>query len=205
MDKLPMYNAQGQLMGELEVKDGFILDEPKTHLFHEVVRAKLADRRQGTADTKERSDVRGGGKKPYRQKGTGQARRGTSRSPIMPGGGTTFGPHPRSYHFKINKKVRGLAVQSALSLKLLEEKLIVVDSLNLTEPKTKKVVELLANFKVQKALFIDQANDLLMLSVRNLPRSRYLDCRALNVYDLLAFDHVIMSSNAYKALEERFC
>ena len=173
------------------------------HLVHMAVVLQLANKRQGTQKAKTRSEVRGGGRKPWRQKGTGHARQGSIRAPQWTGGGVVFAPVPRDYSFKMNKKEKAAAIKSALSSKVSEDKLIVVDSLDLEAPKTKRMKEVLANLKADKALVVvdgDAANTI--LSVRNLPTARGIYSNSINVYDILKYDAVVITKSAVKAIEE---
>jgi large subunit ribosomal protein L4 len=174
------------------------------HLMHQVVVAQMNNRRAGTAATKTKGFVRGGGKKPWRQKGTGRARSGSIRSPIWVGGGTIFGPHPKDYEVRLPKKARRAALLSALSLKKREEKLLVVSELDLSESKTKLMRQLLHELQVQSALIvIPQENRKIELAARNLPRVKVIRAEGLNVYDLLRHEHLILTAAAVKAIEER--
>jgi large subunit ribosomal protein L4 len=176
----------------------------RPHLLHQTVVMQLANRRAGSASTKTKGLVRGGGKKPWRQKGTGRARAGSSRSPIWVGGGTTFGPQPRDYSYRMPRTARREALLSALSLKHREGKLIVVDKLELDSPKTKLMVQALADLKVESALIvIPQTDAKIERSARNLPRVKVLRVEGLNVYDLLRYEHLILTEGALKMLEER--
>jgi large subunit ribosomal protein L4 len=174
------------------------------HLMHQVVVAQLNNRRAGTSATKTKGFVRGGGKKPWRQKGTGRARAGSIRSPIWVGGGTVFGPHPKDYDVRLPKKARRAALLSALSLKKREDKLVVVEQLDLSESKTKLMRQLLDELKVQSALIVlPEANPRIELAARNLPTVKVIRAEGLNVYDLLRYDHLILTTAAVKAIEER--
>ncbi|HWQ69735.1 MAG TPA: 50S ribosomal protein L4 [Patescibacteria group bacterium] len=177
-----------------------------SHLMHDVVRMQLANRRQGTASTRRRSEVRGGGKKPWKQKGTGRARSGTRRSPLWRGGGTVFGPQPRSYAYEIPRQVRAAALRAALSEKVRAGQFMVVDNLSLEEPSTKAVTALLARLGVQgRALIVtDQAqpDDAVSKSCRNLPYLTLVPTAGLNVYDILRHDTLIMTKGAVSAVEE---
>jgi len=177
---------------------------PRPRLLHQTVVMQLANRRAGSAATKSKGFVSGGGKKPWRQKGTGRARAGSVRSPIWVGGGTTFGPHPRDYSYRMPRKARKEALLSALSLKNRENKIIVVDKLELEEPKTKIMAQALNELKVTSALIvIAQSDEKIERSARNLPRVKVLRVEGLNVYDLLCYEHLILTEGALKLLEER--
>jgi large subunit ribosomal protein L4 len=176
----------------------------RPHLLHQAVVMQLRNRRAGTAATKSKGFVRGGGKKPWRQKGTGRARAGSIRSPIWVGGGTIFGPQPRDYSFRMPRKARREALLSALSLKKQEGKLIVLDKLELEEAKTKLMARALAELNVQSALIVvPQPDERIERSARNLSKIKVLRVEGLNVYDLLRYDHLILMEGALKLLKER--
>jgi large subunit ribosomal protein L4 len=178
--------------------------KPRTHLLHQAVVMQLANRRTGSAATKSKGFVSGGGKKPWRQKGTGRARAGSIRSPIWVGGGTVFGPQPRDYSYRMPRTARREALLSALSLKKRESKLIVVDKLELEQAKTKLMVQALAELKVASALLvIAQADAKIERSARNLPNVKVLRVDGLNVYDLLRYEHLILTEQALKILQEK--
>ncbi|HLN82938.1 MAG TPA: 50S ribosomal protein L4 [Candidatus Binatia bacterium] len=178
--------------------------KPRTHLLHQAVVMQLANRRTGSAATKSKGFVSGGGKKPWRQKGTGRARAGSIRSPIWVGGGTVFGPQPRDYSYRMPRTARREALLSALSLKKRESKLIVVDKLELEQAKTKLMVQALAELKVASALLvIPQADAKIERSARNLPKVKVLRVDGLNVYDLLRYEHLILTEQALKILQEK--
>src|SRR5690242_13458835 len=173
--------------------------KPRTHLLHQAVVMQLANRRTGTAATKSKGFVTGGGKKPWRQKGTGRARAGSIRSPIWVGGGTTFGPHPRDYSYRMPRTARREALLSALSLKNKDGKIIVVDKFELDQPKTKLMVKALADLNVASALIvIAQPNETIARAARNIPRVKVLRFEGLNVYDLLHHEHLILTDEALK-------
>lgn len=176
----------------------------RAHLLHQAVIMQLANRRAGSAATKSKGFVRGGGKKPWRQKGTGRARAGSTRSPIWVGGGTVFGPTPRDYSYRMPRTARHQALLSALSLKNRDGKIIVVDKLELEAAKTKLMVAALAQLKIASALIVIAQPDVnLERSARNLPRIKVLRVEGLNVYDLLRYDHLVLTVGALKLLEER--
>src|SRR4249920_2355897 len=176
----------------------------RPHLLHQAVVMQLANRRAGSAATKSKGLVRGGGKKPWKQKGTGRARSGSIRSPIWVGGGTTFGPQPRDYSYRMPRTARREALLSALSLKSRDGKIVVVDKFQLDEPKTKLMVKALAELKVESALIvIAQPDTKIERSARNLPKVKVLRVEGLNVYDLLRYDHLVLTEGALKILEER--
>ncbi|MGH7854216.1 MAG: 50S ribosomal protein L4 [Candidatus Binatia bacterium] len=176
----------------------------RAHLLHQTIVMQLANRRAGSAATKSKGFVRGGGKKPWRQKGTGRARAGSTRSPIWVGGGTTFGPQPRDYSYRLPRTARREALLSALSLKNRDGKIIVVDKFELEEAKTKLMAKALAELKVESAVIvIPQANEKIERSARNLPKIKVLRVEGVNVYDLLRYDHLILTQEALQRLEER--
>jgi large subunit ribosomal protein L4 len=178
--------------------------KPRTHLLHQAVVMQLANRRTGSAATKSKGFVSGGGKKPWRQKGTGRARAGSIRSPIWVGGGTVFGPQPRDYSYRLPRTARREALLSALSLKKRENKVIVVDKFELEQAKTKLMVQALAELKVASALLvIPQADAKIERSARNLPKVKVLRVEGLNVYDLLRYEHLILTGDALKILQEK--
>jgi large subunit ribosomal protein L4 len=178
--------------------------KPRTHLLHQAVVMQLANRRTGSAATKSKGFVSGGGKKPWRQKGTGRARAGSIRSPIWVGGGTVFGPQPRDYSYRMPRTARREALLSALSLKKRENKVIVVDKFELEQAKTKLMVQALAELKVASALLvIPQADAKIERSARNLPKIKVLRVEGLNVYDLLRYEHLILTDDALKILQEK--
>jgi large subunit ribosomal protein L4 len=176
----------------------------RVHLLHQTIVMQLANRRAGSASTKSKGLVRGGGKKPWRQKGTGRARAGSIRSPIWVGGGTTFGPQPRDYSYRMPRTARREALLSALSVKNRDGKIIVVDKFELEEAKTKLMVKALAELKVESAVIvISRSNEKIERSARNLSKIKVLRVEGLNVYDLLRYDHLILTHEALQRLEER--
>lgn len=206
MPKVSVYNILGEVVSEMELNPKLFDSEINEAVMHEVVVAQLAAKRQGTASTKSRGEVRGGGAKPWRQKGTGRARHGTTRSPIWVGGAIAFGPKPRTYGYTIPKKVRRLAIYSALSSKVKSENLIVVDQLNLEVPKTKEIVKMLNNLKVSgKALIVTATPDSVVYrSAKNIEGVSTAVADSINVYDLLKFTTVVMTQDAVKKVEEVF-
>ena len=208
MAVLNIYNLAGEQTGTVEVNDAVFGIEPNKVVLHEVLTAELAAARQGTASTKTRAMVRGGGRKPFKQKGTGRARQGSIRAPHMVGGGVTFGPHPRSYEKKVNKKVRNLALRSALSAKVAAGNVLVLDYEGIDTPKTKVIVNLVNKVDAkQKQLFV--VNDLatmndfnLYLSVRNLENAVVLQPNEIGVYWLLKQEKVILTKEALATVEE---
>ena len=203
MPTLDVYSAKRDKVGELAVKDEVFAAESKPHLLHEVVVWQLACRRSGNASTKTRAEVRGGGKKPWRQKGTGRARAGTRRSPLWRGGGTTFGPKPRDYSYNPPKKVRKGALKVALSDKLREDNLLVIRDFELAEIKTKDFVKVLDNFETKSALVVISDSDQVMeKSSANIPHVKVLRAEGLNVYDIMRHERVILLENAVSPIEE---
>ncbi|PIE65920.1 MAG: 50S ribosomal protein L4 [Deltaproteobacteria bacterium] len=203
MPVVDVYNLDRQKVGTVELADDIFDVEVREHLFHEVVTAQLAARRTGSAKTKERWEIRGTQKKAWRQKGTGRARQGSRKAPHWVGGGTVFGPRPRSFAKKVNKKVRRAALAAALSRRQQEGRLTVLDSMALAEIKTKQVRKILDTFEAPKALLVDTDNDNLMLSARNLPKSHFVAVRELNVYDILRHDQLLISKAAAELLQKR--
>jgi len=195
MTKLAVYNIGNQKVNDIELEDQIFKVKPDPALFYNVVRMNLASQRKGSAATKNRALVRGGGAKPWRQKGTGRARAGSRRSPLWRGGGTIFGPMPRDYAFSLPKKERRLALRAALSLKLQDEKLILLDEFPLNGFKTKQVLEVLKRFNVENALIVtSEKNIFLERSTRNIPSVEVLHADELNVYDILNHEHLILLS-----------
>lgn len=203
MPTVAIYNINGEQVGELMLSEEVFGVEVNESVLHDAVVMQLAGRRLGTHATKTRSDVSGGGRKPWRQKGTGRARHGTTRSPIWRGGGVVFGPHPRDYHYSLPKKVRRLALKSALSAKVNSGALVVVDYLQLEQPKTKDMVKILGNLKVDEALLVTEgAGDAVEKSARNIPGVKPLDAAGLNVYDILAYNKLVITKDAVARVEE---
>ncbi|MGD9504458.1 MAG: 50S ribosomal protein L4 [Syntrophobacteraceae bacterium] len=203
MATVDLYNINREVVGQLDLNDGIFSVQVKPHVLHEVVLYQLAKRRAGTAQTKGRSDVSGGGKKPWRQKGTGRARAGTSRSPIWRGGGTIHGPHPRSYEFHVLKKVRRQALKMALTQKLIDQELTVLDALQLERIKTKDFHAILKRFELQKTLVvIPGQDDAIERSARNIPNVKVLRSEGLNVYDLLNYHNLLLTKETVGKIEE---
>ena len=204
MPKIVVYNMQHEQVGELDLPDGIFAETQYDQLLHEVVRYQRAKARSGTADTKVRSDVRGGGRKPYRQKGTGRARQGTRRAPQFAGGGVVFGPHPRDFSFKLNKKVRRNALKSAITRRTADAKLILVDELALSGIKTKQFAAFLDKFEIESALVVlDREDRNVQLSARNIPRITVMPSQGLNVQDVLRHEHLVLTVPAVEAVKER--
>lgn len=203
MAKVSVYNIEGSQVGEIELNDSVFGVEVNEHLVHMAVVAQLAAKRQGTQSAKTRAEVSGGGKKPWRQKGTGHARQGSTRAPQWTGGGVAFAPKPRTYTIKMNKKERRLALKSALTSRVNENKLIVLDSFNMDEIKTKKFQAVMNNLKVSKALVVmAEKNDNIVLSARNIPAVKTALTNTINVYDILKYDTVVVTKDAVNAIQE---
>lgn len=203
MPTIPVYNIKGSKVGEIALNDNIFAVKVNKPLLHEAVTMQLASMRLGTAASKNRTAVRGGGRKPYRQKGTGQARQGSRRAPNWKGGGVVFGPNPRDYNYDLPKKARRQALKSALSSKVESGEIIILDLLNLAEPKTKEMVEILGNLKAEKALIVTNIADVnVYKSARNIPGVLSLVSDGLNVYDILSHNHLIITKDAVGKLEE---
>ncbi|WP_120463622.1 50S ribosomal protein L4 [Paenibacillus aceti] len=204
MPKVALFNVSGSQVGEVELNDAVFGIEPNTHVLHEAVVMQRASLRFGTHKVKGRSEVRGGGRKPWKQKGTGRARQGSIRAPQWVGGGTVFGPTPRSYAYKLPKKVRRLAIKSALSAKVIDQDIIVLDALSMSAPKTKEFAAILNNLKVdRKALVVAPSyDDNVALSARNIPGVKFVAADGINVLDVLAHDKLIITKEAAQKVEE---
>ena len=203
MSKVSVYNMQGAQVGEMELNDAVFGVEVNEHLVKMAVTNILANKRQGTQKAKTRSEVSGGGRKPWRQKGTGHARQGSTRSPQWTGGGVVFAPTPRDYTFKLNKKERRLALKSALTSRVQENKLIVLDELKLDAPKTKDMQKVLDALKVNKALVVLKDKDEnVVLSTRNIPNVVTALTNTINVYDVLKYNTLILTKDSVAAIEE---
>jgi large subunit ribosomal protein L4 len=198
-----VYDIENNKVSEIELSDAVFGAEVNEHAIYEVVKMQMAFRRRGTASTKVRHDIKGGGKKPWRQKGTGRARVGTTRSPLWRGGGVVFGPHPRDYSFTVPKKVRKLALVSALSMKVKEERILILKDFPMEEIKTKKFKEVADRFGWKKALVLmDKANPFLEKSSRNIKGIKMMRSEGINVYDLLNHDHLVILEPSVKMIEE---
>ena len=203
MAKVSVFNMEGKEVEQMELADSVFGVEVNDHLVHMAVLQQLANKRQGTQKAKTRSEVRGGGRKPWRQKGTGHARQGSTRSPQWTGGGVVFAPTPRDYSFKLNRKEKRAALLSALSSRVQENKLIVVDQLAFDEIKTKKFAELLRNLKVEKALVVlGQDDEKAIISARNIPDVKTAQINSINVYDILKYNTLVVTKEAVKSIEE---
>ena len=203
MASVAVYNIEGKEVDKLELNDSVFGVEINEHLVHLAVVSQLANSRQGTQSAKTRSEVSGGGKKPWRQKGTGHARQGSTRAPQWTGGGVVFAPKPRDYSMKMNKKEKQIAIKSALTSKVQDTKLVVVDQFNLDEIKTSKFAKVLKNLNVEKALVVTKdVEEKLVLSARNIPTVKTTVSNAINVYDILKYDSLVMTKDAVAAIEE---
>ncbi|MCR4779023.1 MAG: 50S ribosomal protein L4 [Lachnospiraceae bacterium] len=203
MANVSVYNMEGKEVGKLDLNDVVWNTEVNEHLMHMAVVSQLANKRQGTQSAKTRSEVSGGGRKPWRQKGTGHARQGSIRAAQWVGGGMIFAPKPRDYSFKMNRKEKQAAICSALTTKVAEEKLVVVDSLDLKEVKTKEMVKVLGNLKADKALVVmADKNDNVALSARNIQGVRTALTNTINVYDILKYDKLVVTKDAVAKIEE---
>ncbi len=202
MPVLAVYDIEKNKVSEVELRKDIFGAEVKKDLIYEVVRRQLACRRAGTHSTKRRGEVKGGGRKPWRQKGTGRARAGTIRSPLWRGGGIVFGPHPRDYAYSVPKKMRKAALISALSMKVIEEKIVVLRDFPMAGIKTKTFKEVLERFGLKKTLFVlDKADPVLEKSSRNLRDVKMMRSEGINVYDLLKYDHLVLMEPSIKVIE----
>lgn len=203
MANISVYNMEGKEVGTMELNDAVFGVEVNEHLLHFSVVRQLANNRQGTQKAKTRAEVRGGGRKPWRQKGTGHARQGSTRSPQWTGGGVVFAPTPRDYSIKMNKKERRIALKSALTAKVQANKFIVLDELKLNEIKTKEMAKVLDNLKVSKALIVLNDNDKnVVMSARNIPNVLTASTNTINVYDILKYNAVVITKAAVASIEE---
>ncbi|HEX7055693.1 MAG TPA: 50S ribosomal protein L4, partial [Bacilli bacterium] len=206
MPKVALFNTSGEQIGDIELSDAVFGIEPNEHVVHDAVVMQQASLRMGTHKVKGRSEVSGGGKKPWRQKGTGRARQGSIRAPQWKGGGIVFGPTPRSYSYKLPKKVRRLALKSVLSAKVKDNEMIVLDQLSFAKPKTKEFVAVLKNLNVErKALVVGaEYDDNVALSIRNVPGVKFVTAEGINVLDVIGHDRLIMTKDAVAKVEEVF-
>lgn len=196
-------NMSGSEVGSVELNENIFGIEVNEHVMHQAVVQYLANQRQGTKSAKTRAEVRGGGRKPWRQKGTGRARQGSIRSPQWTGGGVVFAPKPRDFSFKLNKKVKRLALRSALTTKVNNEKFVVVDELKLNEIKTKEMKKVLDNLKVNKGLVVlEENNKNVVLSARNIPNVKTAGVNTINVYDILKYESFVVTKEALAKIEE---
>ena len=203
MANVSVYNMEGKEVGKIDLNDAIFGVEVNEHLVHMAVVQQLANNRQGTQKAKTRSEVSGGGRKPWRQKGTGHARQGSTRAPQWTGGGMVFAPTPRDYSFKLNKKEKRAALKSALTSKVQDSKLVVVDELKFDEIKTKKFAEVMKNLNANKALVVLNENDeKVILSARNIPDVQTALTNTINVYDIMKAGTVVLTQDAVKKIEE---
>ena len=203
MPKVDLLNIEGKKVGDIELAESIFGVEVNTDVMHEVVVNYLANQRQGTGSTKTRSEVTGGGKKPWKQKGTGRARQGSIRAPQWIKGGIALGPKPRSYKYTLNKKVKRLALKSALSSKVKENEIIVLDSLNFDEIKTKNMAKVLENIKANKALIVLADKNLnVQASARNIPNTKTALVNTINTYDILKYGTLVLTKDAVEKIEE---
>lgn len=203
MANISVFNIEGKEVGSIELNDAVFGVNVNEHLVHMAVVAQLANKRQGTQKAKTRSEVSGGGRKPWKQKGTGHARQGSTRSPQWKGGGVVFAPTPRDYTINLNKKEKRIALKSALTSRVLENKFIVVDDFAMSEIKTKKMQQTLSNLNVKKALVVCAENEKnTVLSVRNIYGVKAASPKTINVYDILKYNTVVASKDAVKTIEE---
>ena len=204
MPKIDVYNVEGKKVSDVELNEEIFGIEPNEDIVHSVLVNYLANQRQGTQSTKTRSEVSGGGKKPWRQKGTGRARQGSIRAPHWVGGGIALGPKPRSYKYRVNKKERRLAIKSVLSSKVLENELVVVDAIDFKEIKTKNMVNALTNLKVEgkTLILLPEKNENVQKSARNIEGVKTSLVNTINVYDLLKYTNLVITLDTVKKLEE---
>ena len=204
MLKVKVYNQEGAEVKDLELKEAVFGIEPNKQALFDMVLLQRASLRQGTHKVKNRTEVSGGGKKPWRQKGTGRARQGSIRAPQWRGGGVVFGPTPRSYKFKLNRKVRRLALKSALSTKIIDNEFMALEAIKFDAPKTKEMVKVLANLDAptKTLIVVDEIDENVARSANNIPGVKLLDARRVNVYDILNSDKLIMTEDAIKSVEE---
>ena len=203
MANVKVYNIEGKEVGSVELNDSVFGVEVNEHLMHMAVVSQLANKRQGTQSAKTRREVRGGGRKPWKQKGTGHARQGSTRSPQWKGGGVVFAPKPRDYSFKMNRKEKALAIKSALTSRVAANKIIVLDSISFDEIKTKKFAAVLENLKVNKAFVVlDKKDENVILSARNIPTVRTALSNAISVYDIVKYDTLVITKDAVAQIEE---
>ena len=204
MLKVKVYNQEGAEVKDLELNEAVFGIEPNKQALFDMVLLQRASLRQGTHIVKNRTEVSGGGKKPWRQKGTGRARQGSIRAPQWRGGGVVFGPTPRSYKFKLNRKVRRLALKSALSTKIIDNEFMALEAIKFDAPKTKEMVKVLANLDAptKTLIVVDEIDENVARSANNIPGVKLLDARRVNVYDILNSDKLIMTEAAIKSVEE---
>ncbi len=205
MPSVDIYNTNKEVIDKITLKEEIFDTDVKDHLLYDVVKMQLANRRSGTASTKGRAEVRGGGKKPYRQKGTGRSRAGSTRSPLWVGGGVIFGPKPRDYSYKVSKKVRKAALKGALTKKLKEGKIMIIDGLDVPEIKTKLFMEILKKLECNSGMtliVVPERDKNLELSSRNIKEVKLLPVKGLNVFDVLKYDTVVVTRPAVELIEK---
>ena len=204
MPKVDLYNMEGKVIGDIELSEKVFGAQINNNAMHAAVVNHLANSRQGTQSTKTRTEVRGGGIKPWKQKGTGRARQGSIRAPQWTGGGVALGPKPRSYRYSLNKKLRQVALKSALSSKVIDNNIIVVDNITVSEYKTKEIVKMLSNLNVDKKALIvlNEKNDFVVKSANNIPEVKTTLSTSLNTYDVLNCEQFVITLDAVKKLEE---
>lgn len=204
MPKLDLYNIAGESIGEVTLSSKVFGAKVNEALLYEALKAQTSSRRRGAASTKERAQVRGGGRKPWRQKGTGRARAGSIRSPIWKGGGTTFGPRPRDYSYSLPRKAKRKAIKSALSAKFKEKEILILDRMGLQEAKTKKMASILVNLRSGKKplLVIEEGNEMVRRAARNIEGVKIISPNSLNLYDLLNHNKLILTKEALAKIEE---
>ena len=206
MKKNSVINLKGEKVSDITLNENVWGSTPNDSVIYDAVRLNNLAQRQGTADTKTRSEVSGGGRKPWRQKGTGRARQGSTRAPHWYHGGVVFGPHPRTYGKKMNRKERVLALKSALSYKVKENEIIILDELNVKTPKTKDMIKLLNDIKAPKKtlIVVDELSDNLILATRNIPKIELLEASEINVLDIIGADGLVITKKAVEMIEEAY-
>ncbi len=202
MANVAVYDMTGKKTGDIELNDSIFAVDVNEHVVHQSIVQYLANQRQGTQSAKTRAEVRGGGRKPWRQKGTGRARQGSIRSPQWTGGGVVYAPKPRDYSFKLNKKVKRLALKSVLTTKVLEEKLIVLEDLKFDAPKTKEMIKVLNNLKVSKALVVINEDKNVVRSASNIADVKTSYVNTINAYDILKYDTFVVTKEAVEKIQE---
>ncbi len=203
MPNVALYNIAGKSIGEVELQESIFGIEPNASVLHTVVKAYLANQRQGTQSSLTRAEVRGGGIKPWKQKGSGRARQGSTRSPQWRHGGVVFAPKPRDYRMNLNKKVKRIALKSALSSKVIEKNLIVYDALNIAAPKTREMVKALSALEIKKALIVlADKNETVERAARNIPNVKTIFVGTLNAYEILKYDTLVLTEDSLKKIEE---
>lgn len=204
MPSIDVTDIQNKKVNSVELKEEIFSTPLREDILHSVVNWQLAKKRSGSASTKTRGEVRGGGAKPWRQKGTGRARHGTNRSPLWRGGAVTFGPKPKDWSFNVPKKIRRYALKSVLAQKFRDNKLFVVDNFEMEEIKTKRIKEMLDSFGLKRALLVDKDNDKLYRSSRNIKNVKYIKENGINVYDVLKYDNLVISSDSLNKIQEEY-